>query len=73
MKGICGRLLDIDLTSGKSKEIGISDETPGNALFAPRTTRQAGGLGCVAPVLSIILKLFVIILNIFKTNLDYYN
>ena len=26
MKGICGKLLDIDLTSGKTKEIAISDE-----------------------------------------------
>ncbi len=27
MKGVCGKLLDIDLTSGKQKEIVISDET----------------------------------------------
>jgi hypothetical protein len=27
MKGILGKLLDIDLTSGKTKEIGIPDET----------------------------------------------
>ncbi|HBB17304.1 MAG TPA: hypothetical protein DCZ97_10030 [Syntrophus sp. (in: bacteria)] len=27
MKGILGKLLDIDLTSGKTSEIGIADET----------------------------------------------
>ena len=42
MKGICGKLLDIDLTSGKTKEIGISDET---------ARRYLGGRGLGARLL----------------------
>ena len=42
MKGICGKLLDIDLTSGKTKEIVISDET---------AKRYLGGRGLGARLL----------------------
>ena len=42
MKGICGKLLDIDLTSGETKEIGISDET---------ARRYLGGRGLGARLL----------------------
>src|SRR4030042_5152676 len=42
MKGICGRRLDIDLTSGKTKEISISAET---------ARRYVGGRGLGARLL----------------------